>query len=112
MRPGRLDRILYVSPPDANARREIFQVNFRRMAVSHDVDIDKLTEMVCSVLISASFRRLTCYLPVDRWMLRGRGGIYLPRCSLQCYERESRCRKREYGLLGMWAIPSDLPSCL
>lgn len=46
MRPGRLDRILYVSPPDANARREIFQVNFRRMAVNADVDVEKLTEMV------------------------------------------------------------------
>ena len=48
MRPGRLDRILYVSPPDANARREIFQVNFRRMAVNAEVDVERLTEMVRS----------------------------------------------------------------
>lgn len=46
MRPGRLDRILYVSPPDANARKEIFQVNFRRMAIDSDVDVIRLTEMV------------------------------------------------------------------
>lgn len=49
MRPGRLDRILYVSPPDSNARKEIFQVNFRRMAVNPDVNVDVLTEMVSEV---------------------------------------------------------------
>lgn len=47
MRPGRLDRILYVAPPNSAARKEIFQVNFRRMAVNDDVDVDRLTEMVC-----------------------------------------------------------------
>lgn len=46
MRPGRLDRILYVSPPDTAARIEILRVNFKRMAVNEDVDIDKLANMV------------------------------------------------------------------
>ncbi|KAM0754878.1 AAA-domain-containing protein, partial [Meredithblackwellia eburnea MCA 4105] len=45
MRPGRLDRILYVSPPDLESRREIFRVNFSKMAVASDVDIEELSVM-------------------------------------------------------------------
>lgn len=46
MRPGRLDRILYVSPPDLESRAEIFRVNFAKMAVSDDVDINELAFLV------------------------------------------------------------------
>ena len=42
MRPGRLDRILYVSLPDALTRREIFKIQFRRMPVHPDVDLEEL----------------------------------------------------------------------
>ena len=48
MRPGRLDRILYVAPPDRAARLEIFDVNFRRMAVHEAVDREQLADMVRS----------------------------------------------------------------
>jgi len=48
MRPGRLDRILYVSPPDYSARLEIFKVNFSKMSTALDVSIEKLAEMVSS----------------------------------------------------------------
>lgn len=44
MRPGRLDRILYVAPPDTAARCEIFAVNFRKMAIHEDVDMAMLAE--------------------------------------------------------------------
>lgn len=46
MRPGRLDRILYVSPPDLEARKQIFRNSFAKMAVNDDVDIDELAELV------------------------------------------------------------------
>jgi ATP-dependent 26S proteasome regulatory subunit len=46
MRPGRLDRILYVSPPDISARTEIFKVNLKKMAVHEDVKVDELAAMV------------------------------------------------------------------
>lgn len=49
MRPGRLDRILYVAPPDEAARREIFAVNFKKMSVAEDVDLGILTESVSVV---------------------------------------------------------------
>ncbi|GAA5884653.1 hypothetical protein JCM6882_005335 [Rhodosporidiobolus microsporus] len=45
MRPGRLDRILYVSPPDLEARKQIFDIQFAKMAVSEDVDVGELAEM-------------------------------------------------------------------
>ncbi|KWU41498.1 AAA-domain-containing protein, partial [Rhodotorula sp. JG-1b] len=46
MRPGRLDRILYVSPPDLEARKHIFRITFAKMAVNEDVNVDELAELV------------------------------------------------------------------
>ncbi|GEM06903.1 ribosome biogenesis factor recycling AAA family ATPase [Rhodotorula toruloides] len=45
MRPGRLDRILYVSPPDFEARKQIFRLNFAKMAVNEDVNEHELAEL-------------------------------------------------------------------
>ncbi|KAF9355712.1 spermatogenesis associated protein 5 [Mortierella sp. NVP85] len=46
MRPGRIDRILYVSPPDLASRREILklQIQSKKMACDNDVDIDQLAQ--------------------------------------------------------------------
>ncbi|KAF9133968.1 hypothetical protein BGW39_008455 [Mortierella sp. 14UC] len=46
MRPGRIDRILYVSPPDLASRREILrlQIHSKKMACDPDVDIELLAE--------------------------------------------------------------------
>jgi transitional endoplasmic reticulum ATPase len=38
MRPGRFDRMIYVSLPDEAARCEIFKVHLGRMKVTEDVD--------------------------------------------------------------------------
>lgn len=46
MRPGRLDRILYVGPPDLLSRKEILNINFSKMSVANGVDVDRLAEMV------------------------------------------------------------------
>ncbi|WAQ89057.1 hypothetical protein PtA15_10A480 [Puccinia triticina] len=48
MRPGRLDRILYVGPPDAHSRAEILRINFRKMSVDPSLDTEGCTgaEMV------------------------------------------------------------------
>jgi transitional endoplasmic reticulum ATPase len=45
LRPGRFDRIIYVPPPDLNARKEIFKVHLRKVPIAPDVDIDKLASM-------------------------------------------------------------------
>nr|XP_033488711.1 ATPase family protein 2 homolog isoform X1 [Epinephelus lanceolatus] len=42
MRPGRLDRIVYVPLPDAPTRKEIFSLQFRNMPVAKNVCLDDL----------------------------------------------------------------------
>ncbi|XP_058405995.1 ATPase family gene 2 protein homolog A isoform X2 [Diceros bicornis minor] len=42
MRPGRIDRIIYVPLPDAATRREIFNLQFHAMPISNEVDLDEL----------------------------------------------------------------------
>ncbi|XP_068561397.1 ATPase family gene 2 protein homolog A-like [Cebidichthys violaceus] len=42
MRPGRLDRIVYVPLPDVPTRREIFSLQFRNMPVAQSVSLDEL----------------------------------------------------------------------
>ncbi|CAL1612798.1 unnamed protein product [Knipowitschia caucasica] len=42
MRPGRLDRIIYVPLPDASTRREIFSLQFRHMPIAPDVSLEQL----------------------------------------------------------------------
>ncbi|KAF9285421.1 spermatogenesis associated protein 5 [Mortierella alpina] len=46
MRPGRIDRILYVSPPDLASRREILrlQIHTKKMACDPDVDVEMLAQ--------------------------------------------------------------------
>lgn len=42
LRPGRIDRILYVSPPDSPSRLKIMEIQTRKMPLSSDVDFDTL----------------------------------------------------------------------
>ncbi|XP_062992502.1 ATPase family gene 2 protein homolog A isoform X1 [Elgaria multicarinata webbii] len=44
MRPGRIDRIIYVPLPDAATRREIFKIQFCTMPVSDEVHLDELVQ--------------------------------------------------------------------
>ena len=44
MRPGRLDRIVYVKLPDESTRREIFELKFRQTPVADDIDMDYLVK--------------------------------------------------------------------
>ncbi|WVR09537.1 hypothetical protein IAU60_006606 [Kwoniella sp. DSM 27419] len=45
MRPGRLDRILYVGAPDLAARKEIFRIRLANMAVEPNVDVEDLARI-------------------------------------------------------------------
>lgn len=47
LRPGRLDRIIYVTLPDSNARRDVIQIRFRNMKIEDEVKngIDELVNM-------------------------------------------------------------------
>jgi transitional endoplasmic reticulum ATPase len=44
LRPGRFDRLIYVPPPDLEARKEILRVHLRGKPLAEDVDVDKLAE--------------------------------------------------------------------
>ncbi len=44
LRPGRFDRLLYVPPPDLEARKEIFKIHLRGKPLAEDVNIDELAK--------------------------------------------------------------------
>nr|WP_206072280.1 AAA family ATPase [Antrihabitans stalactiti] len=44
LRPGRLERLVFVSPPDAMARREILRTTGRAVPLADDVDLDALAD--------------------------------------------------------------------
>ena len=45
MRPGRLDRIVYVKLPDEETRREIFKLKFKQMPISENVNLEELVSL-------------------------------------------------------------------
>merc|ERR1712243_411414 len=45
LRPGRIDHLVYVPLPDEQTRREIFQIQFRTIPTSEDVDLDTLVSL-------------------------------------------------------------------
>ncbi|MEM0083600.1 MAG: CDC48 family AAA ATPase, partial [Candidatus Nezhaarchaeales archaeon] len=45
LRPGRFDRLIYVPPPDARAREEIFKIHLRGKPLGADVNIQKLVSL-------------------------------------------------------------------
>ncbi len=46
MRPGRIDRILYIPNPDLEARKAILTIHTRGKPLADDVDLDKLAEQM------------------------------------------------------------------
>jgi len=44
LRPGRLDRWIYVPPPDKEGRKEIFAIHLKGKPLAEDIDLDVLAE--------------------------------------------------------------------
>jgi len=44
LRPGRFDRLIYIPPPDKEARKEIFRIHTRKKPLAKDVNIEELAE--------------------------------------------------------------------
>ena len=42
LRPGRFDRLLFVPPPDLDARKQIFKIHTRKTPLAEDVNLDEL----------------------------------------------------------------------
>ncbi|KAJ1821319.1 AAA+-type ATPase [Coemansia sp. RSA 2599] len=45
LRPDRIDRLIYVGPPDLETRREILRIQLRKTACADDVDVGALAEL-------------------------------------------------------------------
>ncbi|KAG8763932.1 AAA+-type ATPase [Ceratobasidium sp. 423] len=45
MRPGRLDKLLYVGPPNLAGRKEILAIRTKKMSVDPELDLDVLAEL-------------------------------------------------------------------
>jgi AAA family ATPase len=54
MRPGRLDRILWVGPPDQRGREDILRIKIRKMSVGPDLNIESIAELVMLVTLLMS----------------------------------------------------------
>jgi transitional endoplasmic reticulum ATPase len=57
LRPGRFDGIVFVPPPDRDARLEIFSVHTRKMPLADDVDLEKLADETEGFCQDAPLRR-------------------------------------------------------
>jgi len=44
LRPGRFDKLIYIKPPDKQAREEIFKIHTRKKPLAEDIDLDYLAE--------------------------------------------------------------------
>jgi transitional endoplasmic reticulum ATPase len=44
LRPGRFDRILYVSPPDRESRLQILKIHTKKKPLSSDIDLEQLAD--------------------------------------------------------------------
>ena len=42
LRPGRIDRLIYVEPPDLEARKQVLSIHLRNMPLSSNVDLDSI----------------------------------------------------------------------
>jgi len=47
MRPGRLDRLVYVGPPDLRGREEILRIRLSKMSVDPAINISEIALLVC-----------------------------------------------------------------
>jgi SpoVK/Ycf46/Vps4 family AAA+-type ATPase len=78
MRPGRLDKILYVGPPDLAGREEILRIRTREMTIGPGVDFQELAMMVC---ILVQLGMVSDSRVVDGRMFGSRVDGSLPRSS-------------------------------
>ena len=60
LRPGRIDRILYVGPPDLASRNEILRIRTNKMAIADNVSVHEVAAMVLKIEIPDSSFSCQC----------------------------------------------------
>ncbi|CAE6408763.1 hypothetical protein ACGC1H_001567 [Rhizoctonia solani] len=86
MRPGRLDRLLYVGPPDTAGRKEILEIRTHTMSVDPELDLDVLAELTegCSGAEIAA----VCQNAALGTMRSDMGARYVRRADFEAAARE------------------------
>jgi len=54
LRPGRLDRLVYIPPPNVSSRAQIFAIHLRGKPLADDVDIEQLAKETDDTLVPIS----------------------------------------------------------
>ena len=78
LRPGRIDRIIYVPPPDIEARLQILRVHTRAIPLAEDVDLEELglsTELFSGADIENLCREVREVNYVQSQKIRGTIGV-------------------------------------
>ena len=68
LRPGRIDRIIYVPPPDLEARLQILKVHTRSSPLADDVDLEELslnTEFFSGADLENLCREVRIFRPIN-----------------------------------------------
>ena len=102
MRPGRLDRILYVGPPDLEGRIEILRIRTQKMSVEAGLDLEQIARMVRTPRASSLLMNFSTliFMGIERRMFRGRDSGIVPRGRAADYEdgHKRAIRKLSFSL--------------
>lgn len=71
LRPGRIDKVIFVPPPDLEGRRAILKVHAERLPLSSDVDLDAVAAGT------------DCFTGADLQNLCREAALLALRCNLQ-----------------------------
>lgn len=93
MRPGRLDRILYVGPPDHGGRLEIFHIQLLKMTVEPGLDLEKLAQMV-----RFQFNILDCCIKPDGYFLYQTKGCSGAEIVAMCQDAALKALQRDINV--------------
>lgn len=104
MRPGRLDRILYVGPPDLEGRVEILRIRTQKMSVEEGLDLEQIARMVCLTSPIVQFHHsLLAFAP---WQTEGCSGAEI---TALCQEAALLTMKED---IGAPFVSTDFRTCL
>ncbi|KAF9234685.1 P-loop containing nucleoside triphosphate hydrolase protein [Melanogaster broomeanus] len=82
MRPGRLDRILFIGPPDQEAREEILGIRTKKMSVEPGFDVTKIATMTAGC--SGAEIMALCQEAALLTMQKDINAPYVPQSAFEC----------------------------
>ncbi len=106
MRPGRLDRILYVGPPDFAGRIDILRIRTHKMSVDPSLDLAELAALVRQTLPSSlsQLGPFSQFDRIDEWVFGCRNYGNVPGSRLNRYARRRQHPICELYVLCQWHI--------